>query len=175
MPIHNPPYYRYSLFEDWDKKAFNAIKEGYIADTSYVISEKEIVRNSSITTYQVCYADPERAKGALDEAKIIKKDKIITNGTMNIYTFGDVFSICSIFPNIEVHQLLHLLGFAHSEEPNFHNVFGWGVINFRYQEDIMFRYYSCARQRNIQLKYIYCLQYIYSNGKQGECTKVSFI
>lgn len=27
MSIHNPPFYRYSLFESWDKEAFNQIKE----------------------------------------------------------------------------------------------------------------------------------------------------
>lgn len=27
MPIHNPPFYRYSLFESWDKEAFEAIKD----------------------------------------------------------------------------------------------------------------------------------------------------
>jgi len=27
MSIHNPPFYRYSLFETWDKEAFDQIKE----------------------------------------------------------------------------------------------------------------------------------------------------
>lgn len=27
MTLHNPPFYRYSFFESWDKEAFNIIKE----------------------------------------------------------------------------------------------------------------------------------------------------
>ena len=158
---------------EWNKRDFNAKKEGYIDNSSYVVSEIEIVRNDSLTTYQACYANSKNANGALDEAKIIIKGNLITNGTMNLY--GDDLNSCSKLPNVETHQLLHLLGFAHSEEPRFHNIFGWGVTNFHYLEDIMFQYYSCAFQKKIQLKYGSCLQYIYSNGKQGECVKVDFV
>lgn len=31
MPTHDPPYYRYSLFQEWDKEAFGQLKE--IAET----------------------------------------------------------------------------------------------------------------------------------------------
>ncbi len=160
---------------EWKKNAFNAKKENYIPNSSFVLSETQIVRNDTLTTYQACYVDSNLANGALDESKIITEGNIITNATMNIYVFGDDYTRCSDFPNKEVHQLLHTLGLDHSEEPRFHNVFGWGVINFRYEEDVMFQYFSCIHQKDIQLKYDECLQYIYTNGLQGQCAKVNFI
>ncbi len=51
MTIHNPPQYRYSLFEDWDKYAFSLIeKKAKGKNYPSIIGSKE-ERNQFLTTF----------------------------------------------------------------------------------------------------------------------------
>jgi len=110
----------------------------------------------------------------LGDARQITEGNIITGGKINLYKPENGWSVCTDFPAKEMHELLHILGFGHVEEPYFDPYYGY--VDLEPVKDIMFPYSYCTLQKTIQQKYISCLNYIYSNGKIGFCSEeVNFL
>ncbi len=83
--------------------------------------------------------------------------RIILNASVNLYRHTQS---CEKFPAVEIHELLHAFGFAHSQTKG----------------DIMYPYTSdCIENYHINPAYFDCLKYIYSNGQQGKCSGVIFL
>ena len=141
-----------------------------LADGDYVTSINIVSRNDSTNTYKVCYV---RKSGVsfdwdpLDEASIKVKGGIISSARKTIYTLDSKYPSCIGFPAKEVHDVMHILGFAHTETPVFDDYYGWFFKDLRYFKDVMFPYSYCAYITELNDNYAECLKYIYSNGEIG--------
>ncbi len=86
-----------------------------------------------------------------------ENDDIITHIDVNMYGQGQ---ICATgYPALEVHELLHGLGFDH-------NVFLESIMS-AYAEDVSRK----CKITKIDKPYTDCLMYIYSNGEVGDCSE----
>lgn len=145
----------------------------------YLTSLELVGRNDSYNVYELCYVEKSKIKdfdwSLLEEAKINVSKGVIYGGRKVVYTINSEQPYCSGFPAKEVHDVLHLFGFAHPDTPTFDEKYGWFSKDFRYFKDVMFPYTYCAYVTEINDNYADCLKYIYSNGAEGEgCAGVNF-
>jgi hypothetical protein len=151
-----------------------------LTDDDYVVSLNIISRNDSSNTYTLCYVNKNSVSVSFDwnllgEARIEKDGEIIKSARKTIYTVDSEYPYCTDFPAKEVHDIMHLLGFAHIETPVFDDYYGWFFKDFRYFKDVMFPYPYCAYITELNDNYANCLEYIYSNGQSGSgCAAVNF-
>lgn len=147
---------------------------------SFVTSLTAITRNDTSNIYEVCYVETDSV-GDFDiellmEAEPVVEDGVIVSARKSVYSAGTGKSYCVNFPAKEVHDVLHIFGFAHSKTPTFHEYYGWFFKDLRYFKDIMFPYPFCAYITEMNDNYGGCLEYIYSNGESGDvCGGVNFI
>lgn len=151
-----------------------------LSSNDFVTSLTLVSRNDTINTYKLCYVNKRAGFSfnwsLLEEAEPVVKKGIIVWGNKNIYTVDSEYAYCTGFPAKEVHDIMHLLGFAHAETPVFHEHYGWFSKDERYFRDIMFPYPYCAYMSEINDNYAKCLEYIYSDGESGEgCANVNFV
>lgn len=84
MSVHNPPYYRYSLFDPWDKEAFKQIKE--IAKTKNypkITGSSEDKNQFLITLIRTQKALDDWRNMAIDVLKQVKETNTIDTGSLN--------------------------------------------------------------------------------------------
>jgi hypothetical protein len=164
---------------DFPKYDAHPIKEGGLTDSDILVSKKMLSRDENETIFQLCYiatgAGGTEIFNALSEPKIIISKNKILNASLNIYKEVDGWPNCAKIPVGEIHQLFHVLGFAHQPEPKFDPVYGWGA-HLDDQADVMFPYLNCQLQKSVDEKYFSCLQSIYSNTNPSEdCDGVEFV
>ena len=123
--------------------------------------------NSKLDDYLIGEGGPSQSIGNIilkSEANFFGNEKVIVSCT-------------SGFPLPEVHELLHVLGFAHIIEEDELNtgIFGTPINDPQYISDILYPYKICLNQTKINEHYSSCLKYIYSNGEVGNCDNVNFM
>ncbi|MBU0906998.1 MAG: hypothetical protein KKD18_07095 [Nanoarchaeota archaeon] len=152
-----------------------------LGEGKYVTSVTVLSRNDTSDVYEVCYVTLSSVSGVIDinllkEAEPTVENGIITHARKSIYSADSGRSYCLNFPAREVHDVLHVFGFAHSETPTFHSFYGWFFKDLRYFKDVMFPYPYCSYITEMNDIYGNCLEYIYSNGESGGgCGGVNFI
>jgi hypothetical protein len=151
-----------------------------LTEDDYVTSLDIVARNDTTNTYKLCYVNKNAASVSFDwallgEAKPEIKDGIVVGAKKTIYTIDSEYSYCTNFPAKEVHDVMHILGFVHTETPVFDDYYGWFFKDLRYFKDMMFPYPYCAYITELNQNYADCLKYIYSDGTVGEgCLAVNF-
>lgn len=133
------------------RTAFSKIEE----ETSGVVSFKEVEENPDISIYfDPTSRYPYEDEYIVAEASISEFDKsrnLIIRGDLFFYEQGFVCN--SGYPALEVHEILHLLDIPH-------NSLGSSVMSPYTAQTSK----DCKVTR-INIEYISCLKYIYSNGK----------
>jgi len=151
-----------------------------LEDDEYLYSNTLMSRNDTDDLYNLCYIDTSKVSvssgwGVLGEARSEVSGNILSGGDKTVYTIDSERPYCTSFPAKEMHDVLHLFGFDHSETPVFDSYYGWFHKDIRYFKDIMFIHTYCPYKTEINSNYIDCLEYIYSNGVQGSGCAVEFI
>ena len=173
---------------DYYKNKISPVGEGIISETDFKISNRALELSEDLTVWEICYLPEEKIGFATEKYVLgeggpneIKGQNIIINGNFNLYKkldpYGEEYrwTVCSGYPSVQVHELLHTFGFGHANEvyfddpPYYENVPDFAWI------DIMAPVSKCKVQDFIQIKYISCLNYIYSNGEEGSCEEVNFL
>ena len=173
---------------DFDKVHVDPVREGLVKTEDYFINytrnfTTRFVNNSEnvsvlteLTTLIVCYVDAEGAGAEMEflkEQDVVLDGNIIKSHKINIYKSAEGWNSCSGFPAKELHDLLHGFGFAHSQDGKFDPNYGWPADELILFRDIMFPTIECKYQKNLQAKYVNCLNKIY--GEEGDCSGVNFI
>ncbi len=172
--------------------------ESNISDDELQMSAKILSINNKQTVWEICKIkkeyvifdpnvlssdNPEQAlkDSLLGEggptqvaASIIVKGEAKFLGDQNIIT-----TCSSGFPLVEVHEIMHVLGFGHIVEEEeliekYDSILSPNIPR-EYLEDLMLPYMKCSSQTKINEHYTSCLKYIYSNGEIGDCDRVRFI
>jgi len=93
MPIHNPPYYRYSLYDPWDKKAFSLIKTiGKSKNYPKILGKKEDKNKfivNLIRTQKSLHDWRSFLKDILDK---VEKDCIVDTKSLNEKYSAEIIS-----------------------------------------------------------------------------------
>lgn len=137
-------------------------------ETQEIASSEVIKRTDNETIFKLCHVNydelPFDSSVLGDEryftaghALPIIENNIIISAEIAFFVNDGMTGTCS-FPLKEIHEILHSFGFGH----NIH-------------DDIMNPYSNCFVVKHIDEKYTSCLKYIYSNKKEGNCSKVEFI
>jgi len=151
-------------------------------------SVKLINRSQEETIYEICYVYGNYNPMGVAAAEIMPEinQGEINYGKINLYLLGAGVK-CINFPAREIQEILHSLGFDHNIKDDLANKlyltasmgFDLPISKEEYDllvSDIMFPYFNCAVQTEINEKYISCLKYIYSNGEvEGNCDEVRFL
>jgi hypothetical protein len=135
--------------------AFKKIEE----ETSGIVKFKEVVENPDI----LINFKPQRSSGDGDhpvaDALITERDylnNLIIKGELNFY--GQGFACNTGYPELEVHEILHLFDIPHNPLTN-------SVMSPYTAESS-----AGCKVTKIDEEYISCLKYIYSNGRiNGSC------
>jgi len=125
-------------------------------ETNSIVTFKEVFENPDISIYckEGQYLGEQYAFG--DSIHNLNKynSNLIINGEINIY--GQGITCPTGYPALEVHEILHLFGFGHTQN----------IQSIMYPSAFLSRYCTTTK---INDEYTSCLKYIYSNGKEGEC------
>ncbi|MDP2925009.1 MAG: CARDB domain-containing protein [Nanoarchaeota archaeon] len=102
-------------------KAFNILSEeiGYInfydsiknADIEVICSENDKQKLNSEKEFFIA------GEGGAREIVKTGKNNVIINGTILLYKYSQNYKQCNA-PNVEIHELIHVFGFDHSENKN---------------------------------------------------------
>jgi len=171
---------------DYDKIYIDPLRENLIDDLDFLISVTKVYQNTteneSETDYEICFLDSGNSNAApyltsLKESLPEYENNLILNQKINIYKSGSGWSSCATFPARETHEILHTLGFSHSEEPTFDPYYGWPPKDLKLLQDVMFPTLSCKYQKKLDSKYATCLKKIYSNNELevDGCRDIGFI
>jgi hypothetical protein len=153
--------------------------EGFLdREEKRFISAARINQTEQNKTYKLCSINLNEVGfnfdyDVLGEGGITNNsENLIIRGEVNLYQGFEKFTTCT-FPSKEIHEVFHSFGFDHSYEPYFDPYYGYA--DWSYAEDIMFPYNYCQYQKEVQEKYVNCLNNIYSNGEfQGDCSEINF-
>lgn len=162
---------------NYSKRDFSVYGEGILNSTYQLVTDLKLLsRNQNETEYEVCYTESEFAymQNILGEAMPQTSGNQIMNVTIYLYRIDT--SRCSNFPVREIHEILHVLGFAHTF--SWENYIPYSMTSEQYailQKDIMFPIINCIIQTELNKKYSSCMRYIYSNKQYGYCLDVSFL
>lgn len=154
-----------------NKTAINFKEEFFIEHPDYYsIKIPELIfKNSSEKYYRIYYVNLKELPfeistneyGEIDLLGLggpVVYGKKIINASIDFYLNDGQSGSSLSFPSKEIHEILHTFGFDH------YNVD---------ERDIMYPYTSFYQSMNN--KYVSCLKYIYSNGKQENCSNVNFM
>jgi len=156
----------------------NVFEDGHLdIDTQKITSLKVKSKDGSNNIFELCYLNfsdlpfedryiPD--KYAIAEVNVDKfGENVIKNSSIYLYYQGQ----SCVYPSTEVHEILHVFGFAH----NIYNANSdWDskeVIS-----DIMYPYLECGLQNKINPEYSLCLKdiYLYNKESSSYCDQLSF-
>ncbi|MCA9485349.1 MAG: hypothetical protein KC506_00730 [Nanoarchaeota archaeon] len=164
---------------DTRREYFDPIVEGYIEEGDYYVSHKTLKQNDTYSNFEYCYYDSSATDaGNYSWDWFFESEPEIESGIIKSHKISlfdeESHSRCLNIPTREIHELLHGLGFAHVETPEYYPDYGWSPADFNLLEDVMFEYRYCSFQKKIQEKYFDCLKNIYL-GEDVECEGVNFL
>jgi hypothetical protein len=149
-------------------------------ETNERVSFVEVKENSNIKF--VCYKEK-------NEEILSEVESILTQGLTTFDYAGNVMndtkiefwkvseksrpSSCNKFPSLEIHEILHALGFAHIENNKYSIMYPLGGTECVERNDwITVNGKTFQPKDKIDDEIVSCLNYIYSNGKIGSCKDV---
>ena len=176
---------------NYKKDSISTYTEGILnkSEQMFINASKEYLNQNTLWT--ICYINvsdisyeniksygiedwQDISNSVLGDARPIIEGNVIKQGKINLYKPENGWSVCTDFPAKEMHELLHLFGFDHVAEPYWDPYYGY--VDWEPAKDIMFPHIYCTYQKEVQQRYLSCLDYIYSEGKVGFCSKdINFI